>query len=140
MKTTERKSNATVLTIGAVIALVVLALVIFGLWALARGASRGAVNWWAVITTLLIVPAFFFGFYLGKVEARGLLSGFDKSLDRMAKVIGDVATMRDTSRIAVHQATRPRPQPGYTVVLPNVTGPSITHRQLSSGDDDTIDL
>jgi hypothetical protein len=54
-------------------------------------------------------------------------------------VIGDVATMRDQSRIAVHNATK---QPaGYTVVLPNVgrVTPQITHRQLTAGDD-TIDL
>ncbi len=136
----ERKASAIHPGIFVGIALVVLALVIVGLWALASGASRRAVNWWAVLATLAIVPAFGFGFYLGKVEARGILSGFDKSLDRMAKVIGDVVTVRDTSRIAVHRATRPTPQPGYTVVLPNVTGPSITHRQLTGGDDDVIDL
>jgi hypothetical protein len=137
MKTTERKSNAKVLTIGAVIALVILALVTFGLWTLADSLSHTAVNWWAILATLAIVPVFGFGFYLGKVEARGLLAGFDKSLDRMARVIGDVVTVRDNSRIAVHQATR---QPGYTVVLPNVTQPTVTHRQLTGGDDYTEDL
>lgn len=134
MKTTERKTN-TVLMIGVFFVLVILALAL-GLWAFAGTASRNAVNIWAAVATLLIVPAFAFGFYLGKVEARGILSGFDKSLDRMARVIGDVVTVRDNSRIAVHQATR---QPGYTVVLPNVTQPTVTHRQLT-GDESTEDL
>jgi hypothetical protein len=136
MKTTERKSNPTVLLIGGVIALAILALVIVGLWALADSLSHTAVNGWAIVATLALVPVFAFGFYSGKVEARGLLAGFDKSLDRMSKLIGDVVTVRDQSRIAVHQATR---QPGYTVVLPNVTQPTVTHRQLSSGDE-TEDL
>jgi hypothetical protein len=134
MKTTERKSNATALVIGAGIVLAILALVVFGLWTLASGASRETVNGWAAIATLLIVPVFLAGFYFGKTEARGVLAGFDKSLDRMAKVIGDVVTVRDQSRIAVHQATRQH-QPGYTVVLPNVTQPTVTHRQLTSGDE-----
>lgn len=117
--------------------LVILGLVIFALWSLANGWTRQGVNWWAVVATLLIVPAFFFGFYLGKVEARGLLSGFDKSLDKMASVIGQVATMRDQSRITVHHATQT--QTPYTVVLPNQ--PTITHRRLSSGDDENeLDL
>jgi len=140
MKTTERKSNATVLMIGGVITLGVLALATFGLWKLADGLSHTAVNWWAAIATLVIVPVFLAGFYFGKTEARGVLAGFDKSLDRMAKVIGDVVTVRDQSRIAVHQATRQPQQPGYTVVLPNVTQPTVTHRQLTGSDDYTEDL
>lgn len=133
------KTMLTWFVVGAVIALGALGLVIFGLWSAANTISRSAVNWWAVLVTLAILPVFFFGFYLGKVEARGLLSGFDKSLDRMAKVIGDVVTMRDDSHLRRQAA---KSQPGYTVVLPNVQRsamPPITHRQLTC-EDETVDL
>ncbi len=130
----------TGVVIGAVIVAVILGLVVYGLWALVSSQSRNAADWWAVIATLLIAPTFALGFWFGKTEVRGFLSGADKMLDRMSRLISDVVTVRDNSRIAVHNATK-SPQP-YTVVLPNVprTMPTITHRELASGDNDTEDL
>ena len=143
MKTVVRDDSILpVIIVGAVIVLAILVLVVYGLWAAANGVSRSAVNWWAVTATLAIVPVFFVGFWFGKTEARGILAGFDKSLDRMAKVMGDVATMRDDSHIRRQTAKSQPTQPQYTVVLPNVQRPAmppITHRELSSGDE-TIDL
>ena len=121
------------------IGVIIMAGLIYGLWTLARNASPNAVIWWAVIATLLIVPLFFFGYYLGKVEARGLLHGFDQSLDRMAGVIGDVVSVRDQSRIAVHNATK-MPPAQWQVSLPGVQPPTITHRRLTGGSDTMIDL
>jgi hypothetical protein len=125
----------------AVIVAVILGLVTYGLWTLANNWTRMGVNWWAVIVTLLVVPIFFFGFYLGKTEARGMLAGFDKSLDRMGRLISDVVTVRDTSRINVHNATKV-PPPGYTINLPNVprSMPIISHRELTSSDNVIDDL
>jgi hypothetical protein len=141
MKTTlvRRDSIIPVIVGGVVIVLAVLGLVIFGLWTLADGWTRTAVNWWAVIATMLIVPGFLAGFWFGKTEVRGFLSGADKMLDRMSGTVERIVAVRDTSRVTVHNATKPA---GYTVVLPNVprSMPTITHRELTSGDNQTEDL
>lgn len=136
------ESVTRIAIIAVVLGVAVLGLIVYGLWALARGASANALIWWAVIATLMILPVFFFGFYLGKVEARGLLHGFDRSLDRMADVIGNVVSVRDQSSIAVHNATKvPAQQPQWNTTLPGMPGmPVITHRQLGGGDNRTIDL
>jgi hypothetical protein len=103
-----------------------------GLWSLANGWTREGVNWWAVAATMAIAPAFGVGFYLGKVEARGALAGFDRALDRMAGVIGQVATMRDRPAAAAQRGTATR----WDVTLPEVLEgePRISHRQLTGGD------
>ncbi len=139
----ERDAVASVVWIVVlilVLGIIVMSLVIYGLLTLAKNTSPEAVIWWAVIATLLAVPLFLFGFYLGKVEARGVLRGFDRSLDRMAGVIGDIVTVRDQSRIAVHNATKIPPQAQWQVNLPGLQSPIITHRRLTGGDDTTIDL
>ena len=123
-----------VAAVGVGIVVAIMGLVVLGLWSLANGWTREGVNWWAVAATMAIVPVFLFGFYLGKVEARGLLSGFDKSLDRMAKVIGDVATMRESVRVTAR--TAPRSPAGQYVVVPQL--PMITHRTIES--DEVIDV
>ena len=142
MKTTRetRKHELTMWIIGVVTALAILGLVVYGLWALVSSQSRDAADWWAVIATLLTAPAFFTGFWFGKTEVRGFLSGADKMLDKMSGTVERIVTVRDSSRIAVHNARQSRSQPNYTLVLPNVTNaPPITHRELTSGDD-RIDL
>ena len=107
----------------------------------AGGLGREALTTWVVVGTLAIIPVFFVGFYFGKVEVRGYLSGVDTGLDRLAAAVN----MRDTSRLTVHRETRRKPDPvgpSFNVLLPNVPGmPSVpvTHRQLPSGDE-TIDL
>jgi flagellar basal body-associated protein FliL len=139
-KTTKTNTMAILIVVGVLSALAVLGLVVYGLWALVSSQSRNAADWWAVVATLLIAPAFFIGFWFGKTEVRGFLSGADKMLDRMSTTIERTVAIRDNSRIAVHNARRAGSQPNYTVVLPNVTNaPPITHRELTSGDK-TIDL
>ena len=139
-KTTKTNTTAILIVVGILSALAVLGLVIFGLWTAADSISREATNWWTVIATLLIAPAFFAGFWFGKTEVRGFLEGVDKMLDKMSGTVEKIVAVRDNSRVTVHQATRARPPSNYTVVLPNVTNaPPITHRELTSGDD-TVDL
>lgn len=140
--TTHTNSIVPVIMGGVVIMLVILALVVYGLWALVSSQERGVADWWAVIATLLLIPAFLTGFWFGKTEVRGFLSGADKMLDRMSRLMSDVVAVRDTSRINVHNATKVPTQPGYTVVLPNVprSMPPITYRELTSGGDATEDL
>lgn len=133
-------SLLTGIIIGAVIVLAIVGLVVYGLWALVSSQSRTTADWWAVIATLLDVPIFALGFWFGKTEVRGFLSGADKMLDRMSGTVERIVAIRDTSRVTVHNATKPA---GYTVVLPNVARsamPTITHRTLSAGDDETVDL
>ncbi len=140
MKTTVRHDSIVPgVIIGAVIVLAVLGLVIYGLWTLIASQERNVADWWAVIATLLIVPVFLAGFWFGKTEVRGFLSGADKMLDRMSGTVERIVAVRDTSRVTVHNATKPA---GYTVILPNVprSMPTITHRELTSGDNATEDL
>ncbi len=92
---------------------------------------------WALLVTALLVPLFGAGYYFGHTEARGVLHGFDQGVDKVAHVIGQVATQRDTARAA--RATAPGLGP-YTMVLPGVRElPPITHR--GGGDTrETIEL
>src|SRR5574340_1554869 len=107
MKTTHRfDSTLTAVIVGAALALGILGLVVYGLWALVSSQSKSVADWWAVITTLLTVPLFAIGFWFGKTEVRGFLSGADKMLDKMSGMIEKVVTVLDTSRIHVHNATR----------------------------------
>lgn len=113
-------------------------LIIIALWLATDAVPRDVLRGWAVIVTLIIAPGFFAGFYFGKIEARGMLHGFDRSLDRMTNVVRDVMTVRDQSRIAVHNATRPAPA-NYQVVLPGVRDlPQITARATRT--DDVVEL
>lgn len=140
--TTHTNSIAPIIMGGVIVVLVILGLVIYGLWMLVSSQERNVADWWAVVATLLLIPAFLTGFWFGKTEVRGFLSGADKMLDRMSRLMSDVVTVRDTSRINVHNATKVPTQPGYTVVLPNVprSMPPITYRELTSGDNATEDL
>lgn len=114
---------------GAVVAVIAIAV---ALWFASDAIPRDGLRGWAVAVTMLLVPGFLAGFWFGKVEARGVLHGFDQSLDRMVGVVSNVMTVRDQSRIAVHKATNP---PHYNVVLPGVHElPPITNRAPKSGD------
>lgn len=119
-------------------AVIITLLIIFALWLVTDTLPRDGLRAWAVIVTVIIVPGFFAGFYFGKIEARGMLHGFDQSLDRMTNVVRDVMTVRDQSRITVHNATRPAPA-HYQVVLPGVRDlPQITARATRT--DDVVEL
>ena len=121
--------HAREILIGGVVVVVIAVAV--ALWMASDAVGRDGLRGWAVIVTMLLVPTFLAGFWFGKVEARGVLHGFDQSLDRMVSVVGDVMAVRDQSRIAVHKAT----QPNYNVVLPSVHElPPITNRAPRGGD------
>jgi hypothetical protein len=126
------KQKAVVVMVGLALALSIIALVVAGLWALTGAVSETTLRAWALAVSALVLPAFGFGFYLGKVEARGMLAGLDKSLDRMTGVVEKIVSVRDTSRITVHQATRPAV---YTVPMAR---PAVNHRFPSGCD--VVDL
>ncbi|MBU0492271.1 MAG: hypothetical protein KKA73_05620 [Chloroflexi bacterium] len=108
----------------------------------AGGLSREALTAWAIAVTLALVPVFFVGFYFGKVEVRGYLSGVDTGLDRLAAAVN----LRDSARLTVHRETRRASEPAgpsFNVLLPNVQGlpgVPVVHRLSGSRDDDIVDL
>lgn len=138
MTTTHKDASpvVTALAVAALVALGLLGLVIWGLWSLADGWTRPGVNGWAVAATLLLVPAFLSGFWFGKTEVRGFLSGADHMLDRMAGIVQQVATIRE--------ATRTAPRPGGQPPAPAVWGvappPPLQITYRTGGPDASDDL
>ncbi|MBN2003099.1 MAG: hypothetical protein JXA21_07050 [Anaerolineae bacterium] len=121
-----------------ILGLTLIGLPVYGLHSLTGEFEYAALRWVATGLTLALVPAFFFGFWFGKVEVRGFLGGLDTALDKLAAAVD----LRDTSRVRVHQATRPpaqKPQPNFNVYLPQAgalpTLPTITHKALPQNDD-----
>ena len=145
MKTTERKSNITVQIIGAVIALALLALATFVLWWITGQAAEqlDTLRIWAMIATVAAPIAAVVGYRLGRIEAHGFLSGADRILDKMTGLVQEVSTIRDTSRITVHQATRPSGQVSAQSA-PQVWGvatpqpPRLTYRTADADDVDSL--
>ena len=120
MKTTHKDATpmVTALLVGIFLALALLGLVFWGLYSLADGWTRPGVNGWAVVATLLLVPAFLSGFWFGKTEVRGFLSGADHMLDRMAGIVQQVATIRETTRTAPRPGGQPPAPPLWQVAPP----------------------
>jgi hypothetical protein len=88
---------------------------VYLLWLLTGTLEREGLAVWAIVATLALPVAFLAGFWFGKIEVRGFLAGVDKSLDKLAAAVD----LRDTSRIAVHNVTKAKPQvPSYNVILP----------------------
>jgi hypothetical protein len=123
------------LALGAILAVVLMGLPIFGLWKLTGSVEYATLRWVTVGLVFGLLLAFGAGYVFGRYEVKGFLGGMDTALDKLA----DAVDMRDRSRIAVHQATRQqaKPQPNFNVYLPQPAVP-ITSRQLS--DDEVIDL
>jgi flagellar basal body-associated protein FliL len=126
----------TLVLLGLVVAVSILALVVYGLWSLADAWTRPGVNAWAIAATLLLVPAFLSGFWFGKTEVRGFLSGADHMLDRMAGIVQQVATVREATRTAPRPAGQPPAPPLWQVNPPPPL--QITYR--SGGPDAPDDL
>ena len=58
----------------------------------------------ATLALFLLLPMLILGFWLGKVEARGMLSGIDSALEKGFNLFQSTVEFRDTSRIKIHQA------------------------------------
>lgn len=121
--------------------MVILAWMIWLLYSSLTGLPAESLAAWLLGVILmglvLIVAGFFMGFWLGKTEQRGFLSGVDKALDKLA----DAVDFRDNARtnLSGRRNENQQAQPGMTVVLPNITGiPQITHR--TADPDDVIDM
>lgn len=108
---------------------------VFGLlfwlaWVVLEKFGPGQVQFWATLVTaggpFMVLGAYALGFYLGKVESRGALSGIDQATERIARVVGQTVNVRDASRIRVQNQM---PQSGAPIVLfPMSDRPQITHR------------
>jgi len=144
MKTTKSESNARGFVIGAGVTLALLVLVTFGLWWLTGQVAEqvSTLRTWVVISMLAVPAAAGAGYRLGRIEATGFLSGADKIMNKMTSLVRDVSAIRDTSRITVHQATRPggpgmQPAPQvWGIVQPQP--PRLTYRTADMDDVDNL--
>jgi len=68
-----------------VIVLVVLSGLVALLYIAAANMEPGTVRAWAIVTTLLIVPAFVGGVIVGTLEARGKISGIDLAMKTLGR-------------------------------------------------------
>lgn len=109
-------------------------------WLVLEKFEPGQVRFWAALVTaggpFVIVGFYSLGFYLGKVEARGALSGIDQATERIARVVGQTVNVRDSSRIRVQNQM---PQTGAPIVLFPADHPQITHRTARDANE-IIDL
>ncbi len=133
-----KRTLAIMVGIGVLIVLVAVVSVVWALYTLAAGLSRSGVNWWAVVSTCLLIPAAMAGHWTGRTEARGYSHGADKVIDKLTGLVQSVVTTRDQSRITIHQATHPaQPQPPVWGISQQPM-PQLTYR--TAGRDEVDDL
>lgn len=112
----------------------------YGLWHLAQTVTRAQINFVAVTALMLLPLSFFAGYWFGRTEVRGFLSGVDTMLDRIAKAID----LRDGAKVTVHQRiaapTQPHPYPPSSDFRHSVQPrpPRLTFSDV--GHDQVIDL
>jgi hypothetical protein len=120
-----------------VIGLAVFGLVAYGLWRLAEMLDKGQVATLLVLAVLSMPVNFFLGYWFGRTEVRGFLSGVDTAVDKIARAVD----LRDGAKVSVHQKIQPPPQQAeQPLVYPpdRSSLPRLSFRNSSS--DQVIDL
>jgi hypothetical protein len=107
------------------------------LYAVSTGLSGGALTAWAIVATLLILPAFVCGAIVGNLEARGKISGIDLAMDKLGR------TYEHASKTQADIEAKRKPPPAPTVQIMNGMPdrrllPPISHRRPEV--DEVIDL
>jgi uncharacterized membrane protein len=123
----EKKIKA--ILIATLLTVFVLALIVWGLWSFASKMEHDKLALWAILATFLLPCFFWLGFWFGKTEVRGFLSGFDTSLDKLANAV----SFRDDQRVSTAQRMTTREPVSYPVFQPQITN-------RASHSDEIIDL
>ena len=117
---------------GAVVAL---------LWIVTGRVSETTLRLWALVGTLVIMPAVWLGFWFGsrretesEAEARGTLVGIQAGVRQVMSAAQGTADIRVHTIERVRQVTQPAVQQPPVIVLPQL-GTRIAARQLGSGDE-----
>jgi hypothetical protein len=138
-KTEFHKTLAWLAILGAGVILVALVYLAFRYWTWVTTLSPVTLAAWATIATMVFPLLFGLGFYFGKVEAKGWLHGADQLLERGWSTMEKVTSIRDTSRINVHNATKPQPaQPA--IQGPYLPDPDFPRFTVRTGSEEIIDV
>lgn len=78
----------------------------------------------ALLAGVALAPVILYvGFYFGKTEARGMLAGVDKTLEKGFGLMQSTVAVRDNSRINVSNALKPEGRGG-------INGPVLVYPRL----------
>lgn len=100
-----------ILFVAVSISLILFSVLIVGLWYFIEAQNIETLKlwaFWATLAALAFLALFPFllysGFYFGKTEARGILQGVDKAMERGYAMMQATVQVRDQSRIKVNNA------------------------------------
>lgn len=117
--------------------LLAVGLAVWGAWELVSTyVSAPAARAWALIATVLLVPAFILGKNWGQTEARARLKGIDQGVERVAQAGDTMLGMRErAARIVRRRYVQPAP-----VMLPPYTVEPVVEIRAQTESADVIDL
>ena len=83
------------------VSLVLLAGIAWGVWSLMLLVPGDTARLWALLATIGMPFTWWFSWYLGHTEVRGLLHGFDQAVDKMCLTIAKSAGLVSTKQTMV---------------------------------------
>lgn len=114
------------------------AALLYGVWRWLAMAEPGILAAYALVITIIAPAALLFGYWLGKTEARGVIAGIDRGIDKLSDAVG----LRDNSVTAQavkvnHWQRAGRQEDRQQIIVQLPAGnqlPMISHRQSENSD------
>jgi len=137
----KKTGEVVVLVLAALMALGLVAGVLFLAWHLLEGLDHATLTWWAFIATGLLVPVALGSFWLGRVVAKAQVEGLKLGVDTVIEAARRTAEVRIST---ARQARRTAPPAGGVNVffpvpgLPGGTVPGTTTMHFIEPDTDEV--
>lgn len=122
--------------IALAIILAALSGMVYGIWTWLITVAIGKVAAYAIFVSLAMPICMGLSYWSGKMEARAVVTGIDKGIDKLSAAVGlrDNSTAQMVTKVNHWQAAQRADRPNITVQLPGNQLPMITHRQAEHND------